>query len=237
MSSTAPKYNPNHRPQVTLVLAMSVDGKISDSHRTAARFPSRADQRHLEQRVATADATLFGAGTLRAYGTAALIKDPTFVDQRRQQQQQPQPIQIVCSTSGNLDAKARFFDQPVPRWLLTTASGAKVWRDKNVFERVWVAPTVENSKHFHWSKILAELKTLDINHLLVMGGGQLVAALMAADLIDQLWLTVCPLVIGGEQAPTPCDGAGFSLMDAPRFTLISNTAVDDEVFLNYRRQR
>lgn len=235
MSLSALKLPINHRPQVTVVLAMSADGKISDADRTAARFPSMADQLHLEQRVAVADATLFGAETLRAYGTTALIKDPTLVEQRRQQQQRPQPIQIVCSPSGHLDAKARFFGQPVPRWLLTTASGAKVWQDKNVFERIWVAPMVD--QYFHWSGILAELKSLKIDHLLVMGGGQLVAALMAADLIDQLWLTVCPLVIGGEQAPTPCDGKGFSLRNAPRFTLLSNTTVGNEVFLNYQRQR
>ena len=235
MPLSALKSHINHRPQVTLVLAMSADGKISDTDRTVARFASTADQHHLEQRVAAADAALFGAGTLRAYGTTVLIKDPTLIEHRRQQQQQPQPIQIVCSPSGYLDAKARFFSQPVPRWLLTTASGAKAWHDKKAFERIWIAPTV--GQYFYWPEILAELKTLSIDRLLVMGGGQLVAALMAADLIDQLWPTVCPLVIGGERAPTPCDGDGFSLMDAPQFTLISNTAVGDEVFLHYRRQR
>lgn len=227
----------DNRSHVTAILAMSADGKISDPQHSAARFPSTADQHHLEQRLTTADATLFGAGTLRAYGTTALVKDPTLVQQRRQQQRSPQPIHIVCSPSGNLDAEARFFSQPVPRWLLTTASGAKVWRGKKSFERIWVAPMVKNSQCFHWPGILAALKSLKIDHLLVMGGGQLVAALMAADLIDQLWLTVCPLVIGGEQAPTPCDGVGFSLVNAPRFTLLSNTTVGDEVFLNYQRQR
>ena len=235
MSPSIPKFPIGQRPQVTLVLAMSADGKISDTQHTAARFPSMVDKHHLEQRITTADATLFGAGTLRAYGTTALIKDPTLVEHRRQQQQPPQPIQIVCSRSGKLDAEASFFSQPVPRWLLTTATGAKIWRDKKAFERIWVAPT--KGQCFHWPKILSELKLLNINHLLVMGGGELVAALMAADLIDQLWLTVCPLVIGGEQAPTPCDGAGFSLANAPKFTLLSSTTVGDEVFLHYRRQR
>ena len=73
--------------------------------------------------------------------------------------------------------------------------------------------------------------------MVVMGGGQLVARLMEVDLIDELWLTVCPVVIGGKTSPTPCDGNGFSLENAPRFTLISNQTVGDEVFLNYRRQR
>lgn len=229
------------RPHISLVLAMSADGKISDTYRTAARFPSANDQRHLEQRVATADATLFGAGTLRAYGTTALVKDSTLLAQRHQNNQRPQPIHIVCSLSGKLDAEMNFFKQPISRWLLTTQAGAKRWQqDQNqknqAFEQIWVAPRGPEDC-FDWPRILTELKQLNIHHLLVMGGGQLVAALMAADLIDELWLTVCPLFIGGDRAPTPCDGPGFSLDQAPTFTLISSQTVGNEVFLNYQRQR
>lgn len=238
-----PSLDPNahlethRRPYVITVLAMSADGKISDAHRTAARFPSDADQCHLEQQLAIADATLFGASTLRAYGTTALVKDPALLAKRRQRAQYPQPIHIVCSRSGYLDANARFFSQPVSRWLLTTAEGAANWSDKDSFERIWIAPTVPASKQFDWPHILAELTTLGIHQLAVMGGGQLVARLMEADLIDELWLTVCPLIIGGNNSPTPCDGHGFSLENAPRFTLTSNQTIGDEVFLNYRRQR
>lgn len=223
------------RPHVTSVLAISADGKISDSQRTAARFPSPTDQRHLEQRLAHADATLFGASTLRAYGTTALIKHPALLEKRRQKGQYPQPIHIVCSGSGQLDIGARFFTQPVSRWLLTTPHGAAGWHGQNQFERIWIAPMGPN--RFDWQQILVELKSLDIHHLLVMGGGQLVAMLMEADLIDELWLTLCPLIIGGKNAPTACDGVGFSLEKAPRFTLMSNETIGNEVFLNYQRQR
>ena len=239
MSSSSLKSRPllADRPHISLVLAMSADGKISDTHRTAARFPSANDQLHLEQRLAAADATLFGAGTLRAYGTTALVKNPTLLAQRHQRNQRPQPVHIVCSKSGKLNAETKFFSQPVPRWLLTTQTGAKLWQKEQKFERVWVAPRGAAQDCFDWPQILAELKCSNIHHLLVMGGGQLVAALMAADLIDELWLTVCPLFIGGDRAPTPCDGPGFSLDQAPTFTLISNQTVGNEVFLNYRRQR
>ncbi|MEO0396000.1 MAG: RibD family protein [Cyanobacteria bacterium P01_A01_bin.137] len=233
-SVSQPRSVTQYRPYVTAVLAMSADGKISDTHRTAARFPSATDQQHLEQRLATADATLFGAGTLRAYGTTALIKQPALLATR--QKQPPQPIHIVCSPSGDVDPAAQFFSQPVPRWLLTTLAGAEPWLGQPSFDRVWVAPKVSTGE-YDWPQILHELHTLDIQQLLVMGGGQLVERLMAADLIDELWLTICPLVIGGAASPTPCDGDGFSLDKAPRFTLISTQTIGDEVFLNYRRQR
>ncbi|MDR9405249.1 MAG: dihydrofolate reductase family protein, partial [Halothece sp. Uz-M2-17] len=57
-----------NRPHTTVVLAMSADGKIADTARSAAEFSSHIDRAHLERQVAKADAILFGAGTLRAHG-------------------------------------------------------------------------------------------------------------------------------------------------------------------------
>ena len=135
-----------------------------------------------------------------------------------------------------MEPTAKFFSQPVTRWLLTTAAGASGWQGTHHFERIWIAPTKPTASGFDWIQILRNFRDQGIKHLLVMGGGQLVANLVERDLIDELWLTVCPLIIGGKDAPTPCDGTGVSLANAPRFTLVSNQAIGDEVFLNYKRQ-
>jgi 5-amino-6-(5-phosphoribosylamino)uracil reductase len=63
----------------------------------------------------------------------------------------------------------------------------------------------------------------------------LVASLLAADLIDEFWLTVCPLILGGITAPTPVDGAGFSAQLAKHLELLSVETIEQEVFLHYRR--
>ncbi|MGD1949470.1 MAG: RibD family protein [Leptolyngbyaceae cyanobacterium] len=230
-------FDSTYRPYITTILAMSADGKISDTHRTAARFPSPADKCHLEQQLAKADATLFGAGTLRAYDTTALVKDSQLLEKRCHNTQLPQPVHIVCSASGAMEPTAKFFSQPVTRWLLTTAAGASRWQDTHHFERIWIAPTKPMASGFDWVQILRNFRDQGIKHLLVMGGGQLVANLVERDLVDELWLTVCPLIIGGKDAPTPCDGTGVCLANAPRFTLVSNQAIGDEVFLHYKRQR
>lgn len=230
-------------PHVTVVLAMSADGKISDTSRSSARFPSSQDQHHLQTRVAAADATLFGAGTLRAYGTTLSVRDAALLAQRQQQGQPAQPSQIVCSASGQLDPSWRFFAQPVPRWLLTSPAGASQWAticeqakiqtEDEPFQQVlpWLTSPTD------WQTILSQLKAQGTDQLLVMGGGKLVAALAAADVVDELWLTVCPLLIGGRHAPTPVDGDGFQLSVAPRLQLLSAETVNDEVFLHYRRSR
>jgi 5-amino-6-(5-phosphoribosylamino)uracil reductase len=68
----------------TLVLAMTADGKIADVNRSAAKFSSPQDLRHLEEQVAQADAVLIGAGTLRIHGTTMRVLDPELIQSRIQ---------------------------------------------------------------------------------------------------------------------------------------------------------
>ncbi len=220
-------------PHITLVLAMSLDGKIADAQRRAARFSSAADLAHLEEKVAAADGVLFGGGTLRAYGTTLSVRNPDLLAQRRQRQQIDQPVQIVWSPSGNLDPKFRYFQQPIPRGLVTTADGAQRWAETGLFKHIWTVPEAK-TQPWNWPWILAQLKAAGIHHLALLGGGGLTAELLGHHCVHDIFMTVCPLILGGRTAPTPVDGTGFLVAMAPRLQLLSHRAVEGEVFLHYR---
>ncbi len=270
----------------TVILAMSADGKITDTALTAARFGSANDKSHLEQQVAASDAVLFGNGTLRAYGTTMRVISPDLMEQRKLQGKPPQPVQIVCSRSRQFDPKLRFFQQPVPRWLLTgqeeetaqeetampfpyrmrdcrdTALPSpcpmkdedtampfpypmKDCRDTALpspsptqdckFDRTLTTKTIAGE--IDWIDAFQQLEALGIKRLAILGGGKLVASVLAAGLIDELWLTVCPLILGGEDAPTPVEGKGFLADLAPKLELLAVKQVGGEVFLHYRVDR
>lgn len=223
------------RPHTTAVLAMSVDGKIADFKGSPARFGSATDKAHLEKQIAFSDGVLFGAGTLRTYGTTLRVSQIHLLEWRERQQKPSQPIQLVCSRSGNFDPELRFFQQPIPRWLLTTASGAAFWQNRPEFEKILVFET--QNREIDLPAVFWHLKTLGLTNLAILGGGNLVASLIAADLIDELWLTVCPLILGGSSAPTPVEGAGFLEKLAPHLQLLTVEKVEQEVFLHYRLQR
>lgn len=234
---------PDPDPQTAVILAMSADGKIADSGRSPARFGSAADQAHLETQVALADVVVFGAETLRAYGTTMSVRSPELLAQRQARGQSPQPVQLVCSGSGKLDPTIRFFSQPVPRWLLTTAAGARAWREpianasnfeSEPFTKILIAP--QSGDTWDWRVVWRSLGILGLKRVAVLGGGQLVSALFAADLVQELWLTICPLVLGGATAPTPVDGSGFLAAAAPQLRLQSVAQVKEELFLHYRVQ-
>lgn len=238
-----------HRPHTTVVLAMSADGKIADFRRSPARFGSRADKAHLEKQIAASDAVLFGAGTLRAYGTTLTVSQPILLQHRMQEGKPAQPIHIVITHSADLNPEIKFFQQPVKRWLLTTAAGAIFWQSRTLsltgemptqnftskFEQILVFET--RTGKIDILAALQHLAFIDITRLVVLGGGELVASMLELDLIDELWLTVCPLILGGTTAPTPVEGRGFLSQLAPRLELLEVRKVEQEVFLHYRLQR
>ncbi len=222
-----------HHPHTSVVLAMSADGKIADLNHAPARFGSSTDKQHLEERIAAVDAVIFGAGTLRAYGTTLRVSRPDLLKQRQHQGKSSQPVHIVCSRLAHFDPTLAFFRQPVPRWLLTTVTGAEVWQHTDHFERILAMGT----DAIAWKAALLELRALGIERLAVLGGGELVASLLAVDAVDELWLTVCPVILGSKEAPTPVGGWGFPEALAPRLELLSVRSLNHEVFLHYRVRR
>ena len=229
------KWIMNNRPHTTAILAMTADGKIADYQRSPARFSSANDKYHLQEQISLVDGVIFGADTLRAYGTTMSVSEAHLLQARKERSQSLQPAQIVVSASADLDSQWRFFQQPIPRWLLTVPSGAKLWRSKKEFERILIIHgTKENNLTINWNATLAQLKGLGLKKLAILGGGELVASLLAEDAIDELWLTVCPIIFGGKTAPTPVGGIGFLQSQGKQLELLKVKQIEQELFLHYR---
>ena len=74
-----------------------------------------------------------------------------------------------------------------------------------------------------------------VKRLLCEGGGEINGALLEARLVDEVHVTLCPVIFGGRNAPTMADGNGFAkLADAAQLRLKSGKRVGDELFLVYR---
>ena len=220
-----------NRPKTIVILAMTADGKIADFKRNAARFGSDIDKNHLEKQISLVDSVIFGAGTLRAYGTNLTVKNPELLAARKQQNKSSQPINIVVSASGKIADNLRFFSQPVPHWLITTEQGTR--NNTSNFEKVLTFSALEKGK-IDLVAAFKRLKEIGLNNVAILGGGELVASCLEQNLIDEFWLTICPYILGGKNAPTPVEGKGFLSKHSQKLELLSLEQIEQEIFLHYK---
>ena len=76
-----------------------------------------------------------------------------------------------------------------------------------------------------------------VERLLIEGGSELNAALLALDLVDELFWTVAPNVKLGRGVPTYADGEPLPRGSLLSFEIVSVHQVVDELYLRYRRVR
>jgi 5-amino-6-(5-phosphoribosylamino)uracil reductase len=216
----------------TVVMALSIDGKISSVDPAAPRVTSPADQFHVEYQASLADLLLQGAGTIRAEGRGMTIHNPELLAARAVRRQSQQPIVCVVSQSLALSPDLPFFQQDLDRWILTTRLGL----ERNPYPELHrVARLIDvGETEIDWDLAYAYLEQQGIHKVVALGGGHLTASLLKARRVDDCWLTIWPLIYGGKNTPTPVEGEGFDPHQIPPVELIESRQIGSELFLHYR---
>ncbi len=223
-------------PWIRLVLAISLDGRISsDQEEGPIHLGGPGDKRVLEEALAWADGTLMGSNTLRAHHTTCLIKDPDLIKRRVKDGRSEQPISVVVSKHQNHSLSWPFFKQPIRRWLLRPPEALKK-ADQNT--------NIINGYESHitmgktWSDTLKKLKDLGLSRIVLLGGAQLVKSILQADQIDELQLTIVPKILGGKNCwlPISTDFTSEHLTLSEAWTLKKTKVLEgNELMLSYFR--
>lgn len=198
------------RPWVSVKLAMSFDGRIATSTGESQWITGPKARRWVHAARARHDAVLVGGGTARA-------DDPTLTV--RGLGVSHQPVRVVASRrldlplDGNLAKSAR----EVPLWLLHAegAPGTAEWNDLGAR----LLPVAEAEGGLDAPAMLTALGSAGLTRVFCEGGGALVAALLKADLVDELIGITAGLALGSDGragiGPLGLD----ALADARRFVL------------------
>jgi len=178
------------RPFVTVKLGMSLDGKVAlaDGQSQWITGPeARADVQRLR---AETGAIMTGSGTILADDPRLTVRDPRFDLGGRP------PSRVVLDTQLRLSAVARVFDEPGEVRVFTAAALTGTQADTLRTRGAILEAAPMQAGRLDLAAVLHRLADLEVNEILVEAGPTLVAALMAAQLVDELVLYVAPLLLG-----------------------------------------
>ncbi|HHY87201.1 MAG TPA: hypothetical protein GYA07_16940 [Verrucomicrobia bacterium] len=217
-------------------MAMTADGKIATANRAVSTFSSPRDHEHLLELRATADAVMAGARTVDSAPINMGPGPAKFRRARLARGLSEYNLRVIVSRTGSVDPSAEIFRHRFsPILVLTTraAGKARLARLRKLADDVWIG----GAKEIHFHSALRWLRQRwGVRRLLCEGGGELNDALFRAGLVDELHLTICPLIFGGRTAPTIADGQGVSrLADAYQLSIQSMTRSGDELYLVFRK--
>ena len=178
---------PSHegRPHVGLNFVMTADGRVSYEGR--AEIGSRTDRELMFHLRSLAGAVMIGAGTLRVDPFAPSTKG-----------REPQPMAIVVSRSGELPLENRFFRHPGPRLVATTARASPA--AVAMLRAAGADVEIFGETEVDLAGLLSAVRDRGTRFLLCEGGPTLAGQLLAAELVDELFLTHATLITAEPDA-------------------------------------
>jgi riboflavin biosynthesis pyrimidine reductase len=142
-----------------------------------------------------ADVVLVGAGTVRAEGYGAMRLPDADARWRADHGLAAQPVFALVSGRLALDARSDVFTKAPVRPLVLTSDSAPAAARRALDEVAEVISCGED--HVDPRRIVDTLVARGLTQILCEGGPRLFGSFIAADLVDELCLTVSPLLEGG----------------------------------------
>lgn len=217
------------RPWLMLNMVASLDGGTAIDGRSGG-LGGPADRAVFMALRAVADIVLVAAGTVRAenYGRPRLPDEVIALRLGRGQSERPRLA--IVTRSADLDPSAGLFDDDPAPLVITTEHGTRAARDR-LGDRAEVLAAGEDSVDL--TRALAELGDRGAHVVLCEGGPSLNGQLIAQDLVDELDLSIAPLLVAGDSARV---AHGPNVVDPNRFALVRLFEQDDALFARYCRR-
>jgi riboflavin-specific deaminase-like protein len=215
---------PAGRPYLGINMVSSLDGKATLDWRTKG-LSTEVDRRLFHHLRTQADAVMVGAGTAREERYGRITKNDELRRKRQNEGFVPDALAVVVSGRLDLPPDLPLLNEPEQAVVIATGSDASI---PGVQGRVEYARVGDDLP-----RLMSYLhEQHGVRSVLCEGGPTLNSFLFAAGLVDELFLTMNPKLIGGAAALTIV--AGRELVDPVELDLVSVAEAEGELYTRWR---
>jgi 2,5-diamino-6-(ribosylamino)-4(3H)-pyrimidinone 5'-phosphate reductase len=222
-------------PFVSVNVAITADGKLAPDTRHFVPFSSRRDRDLMMELRSGVDAVMSGATTV-ADGDVDLGPGGKRYQRKRLERGLNEfNLRVIVSGSASISPRAHIFKTRFSPIIVLATEAAPQDRLRKLSK---VADDIFLSKGEKLD-LVGALRWLrakwGIKRLLCEGGGEVNAAILETGVVDELYVTICPVIFGGRYAPTLADGDGIqSLTAALPLKLQRMERVGDELYCLFK---
>jgi riboflavin-specific deaminase-like protein len=224
------------RPRIIVNFAITIDGKVSPAKVTPSLFTSSYDKRRLLEIRSLGDALLVGRNTVQTDNMSMGLPDEDLRLARIERGQSEYPLRVVISNSGNLSTDLNIFNHRFSPIVIYSTTRMPKFTQTALQCRT----TLHLTDHDHLSlhDVLNDLcETHHVETLVCEGGPHLAKGLAEIDAIDELFVTIAPILFGGTGAPGILGTPGAFLPSSRIFQLASMKVEATECYLHYLANR
>jgi len=202
------------RPYVMLNMVSTADGHATLDGRSGP-LSGPADRALFHALRLAVDAVMAGAATVRVERYGRIVPDASRRQTRIARGLSEEPLACIVSGRLALEGGIPLLAEPAARVVVLTPSSASLPASAAQVDYI----RAERDGQLDLSAALAELRArFGVRTLLCEGGPHLNAQLLAAGVVDELFLSLSPLLAGGDLDRNPAQPEALRILAGPSFS-------------------
>ena len=217
------KWITRRLPFVTMKFACSLDGKIATvagESQWISGIESRRFTHHLRD---INDAILVGVGTVLADNPSLTTR---LVEGKN-------PVRVIVDSNARTPLESKIVTDKSARTIIAVTANAPPDKVSALEARGVEVITASKSERVDLEELMHALAEREITSVLVEGGGTINFSMLRARLVDKVYAFIAPKIIGGSDALTAVEGAGFEkLSEAMELNDITTTILGEDILIS-----
>lgn len=220
------KYITKKIPFVVAKVAVSLDGKIATKTFSSQWISSSATREYIHLLRGEYDAIMIGINTLINDDPQLTIRHPHWGRKRL--------TRVILDSHLRFPLKAKILDTVSQgKILIFTLPQSSPKKAEELRKRgAEVIPVPQSTSHIDIEKVLEWLAKQKLASVLVEGGSFLLTSMIEENLVDKIFVTISPKMIGGKDAPSFLQGKGVDLIkDSLRLETTRVFQIDEDIIV------
>ena len=206
---------------------MSIDGKISTRKNDSA-ISSKLDLVRVHKLRSKVDGIMIGISTV--------LDDDPMLNVRYSTTGTKNPIRIIIDSKARIPLNSRIIDSSNKiQTIIAVTHNASSRKIKEIQKKGAQVLVYGNGK-VNLRNLFQQLEKMGLKKIIVEGGGEINWSVLKLGLVNELVVTISPVVIGGRDAKTLVEGKGFTNICGGIKMKLSNKIIQNknEIVLFYK---